>query len=458
MTSSYTSNLGIEKPATGDQSGTWGDTTNTNMDIIDRAINGVGAITLSGTSHTLTTSDGSLTDGMYKVLVLGGSPSGTNTITISPNDQDKLYFVVNSSGQTATFTQGSGANVSVSNGDTKIIYADGGGSGAIVYDFTNNLTMGSVNITGGSVTGITDLVVADGGTGASTFTDGGVLLGSGSGAITAMAVLGDGEMIVGDGTTDPVAESGATLRTSIGVGTGDSPQFTGINVGNATDTTVTRASAGNLNIEGNLVYRAGGTDVPVADGGTGASTLTANGVLYGNGTSAVAATAVGTDGHVLTSNGSGSAPTFQAAASGLEVYCGGNVFEGTTTISRATFTNVAFTETADSGTVFDGTTFTVPSGKGGVYQLLAYVAADYTSIGNDGEAEYIRFLKGGSTALGTNGQLRNTLSERYGAISTDFIGTLSAGDTIVVQAMFNDGDGSGNAAIYYAGFSAIKVA
>jgi hypothetical protein len=77
----------------------------------------------------------------------------------------------------------------------------------------------SVSITGGSVTGITDLAVADGGTGASTLTDGGVLLGSGTGAITAMAVLGDGEMIVGDGTTDPVAESGATLRTSIGLGT-----------------------------------------------------------------------------------------------------------------------------------------------------------------------------------------------------------------------------------------------
>ena len=116
------------------------------------------------------------------------------------------------------------------------------------------------------------------------------------------------------------------------------------------------------------------------------------------------------------------------------------------------------TETADSGTTYDGTTFTVPSGEGGVYQLLGYVTGTYTSIGNDGEAEYIRFLKGGSTALATNGQLRLTLTERYGAISTDFIGSLSAGDTIVVQAMFNDGDGSGNAAILYAGFSAIKVA
>mgnify|MGYP003650435966 CR=1 FL=1 len=61
------------------------------------------------------------------------------------------------------------------------------------------------------------LAVGNGGTGTSSLTDGGILLGSGTGAITAMAVLANGEMIVGDGTTDPVAESGATLRTSIGV-------------------------------------------------------------------------------------------------------------------------------------------------------------------------------------------------------------------------------------------------
>lgn len=142
MASSYTSNTGIEKPATGEQAGTWGTTTNTNFDIIDRALNGVGAVTLSGTTHTLTTSDGSLSDGMFKVLVLGGSPSGTNTITISPNTADKLYFVYNNSGQTATFSQGSGANVSVTTGSAKIIYADGAGTGAAVSDFTNLLSIG----------------------------------------------------------------------------------------------------------------------------------------------------------------------------------------------------------------------------------------------------------------------------------------------------------------------------
>lgn len=70
----------------------------------------------------------------------------------------------------------------------------------------------------------------------------------------------------------PTFTSPTGTRTNLGVGTGDSPQFTAINVGHASDTTVSRHSAGNLSIEGNLVYRAGGTDVPVADGGTGAST------------------------------------------------------------------------------------------------------------------------------------------------------------------------------------------
>jgi len=152
MTSTYTANNGIEKIETGDQSGTWGETTNTNFDIIDRALNGVGSITLSGTSHTLTTTDGSLTDGMFKVLSLAGSPTGTNTITISPNDQDKLYFVKNASGQSAVFSQGTGANVTIPNGNADIIFADGAGSGAAVsslfassVNFGDNVTLNSDN-------------------------------------------------------------------------------------------------------------------------------------------------------------------------------------------------------------------------------------------------------------------------------------------------------------------------
>lgn len=142
----YTTNGGIKKIATGDESGTWGTSTNTNFDIIDRLAVGVGDITLSGTTHTLTTSDGSASDGQYHVLVLGGTPSGTNTITVSPNDVKRLYFVKNNSGQTATFTQGSGANVSVANTKSAIIYCDGAGATAAVVDLTS--TFASVPVTG----------------------------------------------------------------------------------------------------------------------------------------------------------------------------------------------------------------------------------------------------------------------------------------------------------------------
>ena len=150
MASSYTANNGIEKIGTGEQAGTWGATTNTNFDILDRAINGVGAITLSGTTHTLTTTDGALSDGHFKVLVFGGTLSSTNTVTISPNDQDKLYFVFNntSGDQSIIIKQGSGATVTVGNGKTAIVYADGAGSGAAVAQietgsdaFTEDLTV-----------------------------------------------------------------------------------------------------------------------------------------------------------------------------------------------------------------------------------------------------------------------------------------------------------------------------
>lgn len=132
MPSTFTTNTGIEKPGSGEQSGTWGITANTNFDIIDRAVNGVGAVSLAGTTHTLTTLDGTLSNGMFKVLVFGGTPSGTNTVTISPNDAQKLYFVRNVSGESVVLTQGSGATVTVVDGDAAVVYADGAGAGAAV--------------------------------------------------------------------------------------------------------------------------------------------------------------------------------------------------------------------------------------------------------------------------------------------------------------------------------------
>ena len=76
MPSTYTNNGGIELPANGEQASTWGNTVNDNMSIIDRLTNGVGSITLSGTTHTLTTTDGAVSDGHYKIWFSEGLLQG----------------------------------------------------------------------------------------------------------------------------------------------------------------------------------------------------------------------------------------------------------------------------------------------------------------------------------------------------------------------------------------------
>ena len=168
MPSTYTTNLGVEKPGSGEKSGTWGGLVNDNMDIVDRAINGAVSLTLVGATSTLTTSDGALSDGQNKLLRLSGSPGGTHTITVSPNDAQKIYFVTNGSDQSVVFSQGSGANVTVLASNAAVIYCNGAGPGAAVLNMLDALAMGAVRITGGTIAGITDLAVADGGTGAST--------------------------------------------------------------------------------------------------------------------------------------------------------------------------------------------------------------------------------------------------------------------------------------------------
>tara|TARA_R100000329_G_scaffold147051_1_gene134253 strand:+ start:19771 stop:21291 length:1521 start_codon:yes stop_codon:yes gene_type:complete len=153
MTSSYTVNNGLEKPEAGDQEGAWGGTLNTNFDIIDRVLSGVGSISLSGTTHTLTTTDGTLTDGMYRVLVFTGALGANNTVTISPNDQDKLYFIVNNttdSGSSGPYSviikQGTGDTVTVENGRADIVYADGAGSGAAVVSLGTQIGKQSFDV------------------------------------------------------------------------------------------------------------------------------------------------------------------------------------------------------------------------------------------------------------------------------------------------------------------------
>ena len=172
MASTFTTNFAIEKPGTGEQSGTWGTTTNLNFDIFDR-LAGYKSITMTGTTETLTVrpsspSSGSsnASDGMYRVIefVDGGDLGGDVTLTIAPNTTQAFFFIKNSltSDRNIIVTQGSGSNVTVpGSGKVSILYGDGGGATANVISISDTLAMSNPEITGGVATGLTNLSMAD---------------------------------------------------------------------------------------------------------------------------------------------------------------------------------------------------------------------------------------------------------------------------------------------------------
>ena len=134
MASTFTTNFGIEKIGTGEQSGTWGTTTNYNIDILDR-ITSYKSVTLSdAATATLTVRAGSpssgssnLSDGMYRVIKFGGTLSQACTITIAPSTTTAYFIIQNgtSGSQNIIMKQGSGAQtVTIAAGKADIVYAD----------------------------------------------------------------------------------------------------------------------------------------------------------------------------------------------------------------------------------------------------------------------------------------------------------------------------------------------
>lgn len=134
----YTDANGVKLITTGDEAGTWGSSTNVNLQILDRAANGFESIALSSTTYTLALSaqPSSAENGHYKAIKFTGSPGGTCTVTLDQNDKARVYMILNSTNAALIITQGSGGNVTIEVGKGSIVLADGAGSGAAVTDFT----------------------------------------------------------------------------------------------------------------------------------------------------------------------------------------------------------------------------------------------------------------------------------------------------------------------------------
>jgi len=141
---SYVNDLRLSELATGEGSGTWGTTTNTNLELIGEAFSfGTEAITTNADTHTTTIADGSTDPGRSMFLKYTGTLDSTCTITIGPNTVSKLWFIENatSGSQSIIIKQGSGATVTIANGQTKAIYSDGAGSGGAMVDAFQDLSV-----------------------------------------------------------------------------------------------------------------------------------------------------------------------------------------------------------------------------------------------------------------------------------------------------------------------------
>jgi hypothetical protein len=157
----YVNNLRLKEIATGDESGTWGTSTNTNLELIGEAL-GVGteAITTNANTHTTTVADGSSDAGRSLYIKYTGALDSDCTVTIAPDTMKRVHIIENAttdSGSSGPYniiiSQGSGSNVTIANGKVAVVQLDGAGSGAAVLDvFTDLQVTDTLSVNGTTIT------------------------------------------------------------------------------------------------------------------------------------------------------------------------------------------------------------------------------------------------------------------------------------------------------------------
>ncbi len=252
----YVNNLRLKEITTGDESGTWGTSTNTNLELIGEAL-GYGTKQVAADSNETFTMPNATADGtraLYLKFTSAGSLTATRTLTLLPNTVSKMWMIENATtgSQSIIIKQGGGAEVTIATGAKAWVYTDGAGAGAAV-------TLANPTETGTGT--VTSVATADG------------------------------------GGVNGITLTGGTITTS--------------------GTITLGGTLGSVDLTSQIT----GT-LPVANGGTGATALTLNNVVLGNGTSAVQVVAPSTSGNLLTSNGTtwqSSTPAAAGISAGLSI-------------------------------------------------------------------------------------------------------------------------------------------
>ena len=388
MTSSYTTNKNIEKPANGDYNNTWSVPVNSDWDIIDRAFGGTTSLNAVGASGVVT-----LTYTQYQAPII----AITGTLTANVNYQlpagvgGYFYIFNNTSGAFSVLfsSAGGGSTVTLPQGYTVSAISDGtniglGTTNAALITSTYADPTWITSLAASKLTGT--VAIASGGTGAATSAAARVnLLPSYTGNAGKFLAVN-----VGATDTEWVSAGGAGTVTSVNATTA----ISGLSFSGGPIT-----AAGTLTLSGTL---------GVAGGGTGAATLTSGAVLIGAGTSAVTSVSPGAVGNVLVSNGS--AWVSQAGGAGVSSF---NTRTGAVTLTSLDVTNaLTYTPVQPNGTGASGTWSISISGNAGTATSAtsATTATTATTANalNTSNNYQVNSIGVGTAGSGTAGEIRAT--------------------------------------------------
>jgi hypothetical protein len=241
MASTFSSSLKLTLIGDGDQSGIWGQTTNTNLGtLVEQAITGVTSIAMSDANYTLSNFNGVLNEARNAVLVVTGANNAVRDLI--PPVVEKVYIIANntSGGFAIRVIGASGTGVNIASGATQVVYCDG-----------INFIAASAAFVNGAVLGVTG-----GGTGLSTLTANNVILGNGTSSPTFVAPGTTGNVLTSNGTTWVSGSNAPEFSSGTRITFNQTSAPTGWTKDTSTDNAGFRLVSGNVGSGGSLDFTA----------------------------------------------------------------------------------------------------------------------------------------------------------------------------------------------------------